>query len=185
VVSIFAASQPTDLYERLVEQLGFDPIWAGALGLVVSMLSRLLWIYAVRVREMRRYGGWVLKVAGGKTGRSWHTPVDIDLIKALKTKRYLAIKRDLGTMLSGEGMIDRWYGELDPMSLRLRGPRSARPRADSRRIVLVECAGSGTPVLRQARKSHAQESAGPGHARRPGNVVCGGERGNGTVGSPC
>jgi hypothetical protein len=129
---------------ELVRLFGLHPVVAGLLviGLTAvgstlgSILARWLWDRVVRRWEWRCYGGWELRVSGGKSGRNWHMPLDIDIVKALKTRRYVAFKRDLGTTLSGEGIVDFTLGVDQQQPLRAAPPQATGLKIDfARRLI--------------------------------------------------
>ena len=51
-----------------------------------------------------------IAVSGGKSGRNWHAPLETDLIRLFMKKKYFAFKRDLSTIISGEGQLDFSFG---------------------------------------------------------------------------
>lgn len=128
------------LQGELVRRYGFDPLLAGLIMLVAttagSMLARWLWVVLVAGWQQYHYGGWVLRVSGGKTGRVWHMPIDLDIIKALKQNRYVTFKRDLGTMLSGEGQVDFSLGVDQGQPLRSAPSQATGLSIDMQRRVI-------------------------------------------------
>lgn len=107
-----------DINKWLAQQLGaqfqLDPLTALAVVAITSalfgFLGKMAWTGVVKLWESRRYGRWKIEVSGGKSGRNWHAPLETDLIKLFKKKKYFAFKRDLGTILSGEGQLDFSFG---------------------------------------------------------------------------
>ncbi len=108
---------------ELIRLFGFGPKTAAMLLLAFSTFGSMLgsWLCAVVMRASDRYwyGGWQIKVSGGNSGRAWHMPLDIEVVKALETDKYVAFKRDLGTILSGEGHLDFSLGvdQTQPLCL--------------------------------------------------------------------
>jgi len=111
---VAASPAQTVVQEELVKLYGL-PLWAAALLVIVataigSILARLLWAWLVKLRERYWYGGWVLKVSGGKSGRAWHVPLESEIIKQYKTGKYFAFKQSLGVALMGDGYVDFTFG---------------------------------------------------------------------------
>jgi hypothetical protein len=104
-----------DFLAQLVQQLlQVDPVVAVAVVAIVSycfgLIGRLSWTGLVWLYEWKRYGGWAVEVIGGTSGRRWHAPLDLDIIRHLKRRNYFAFKRDLGTIISGEGQFNFTFG---------------------------------------------------------------------------
>jgi hypothetical protein len=142
---LFAAgSQTMGLQSQLIDRFGFYPIlasliiliWTGVGSFVGSMSARLIWTKIVAYHKRKSYGGWTMRVSGGKSGRTWHAPIDIDLIRSLKTQWFAAFKRDLGTMLSGEGIVNFSLGVNQDQALRAAPPRATGLRIDEQAKVI-------------------------------------------------
>jgi hypothetical protein len=123
-----AAPPHLGLQGELMRRFGFDPIVASLVVVAASALGSLLarWLgsLALSLWERHRYGGWVMRVSGGKSKRCWHMPLDIAIVKSLQTRQYVAFKRDLGTILSGEGSLDFSLGVDQSEPLRAAPPRA-------------------------------------------------------------
>lgn len=77
---------------------------------VFSFLGRLTWLGFQKWWERRRYGRWKVVVSGGKSGRHWHAPLDKEIVRHLLKGNYVTFKRDLGTIISGEGNLNFSFG---------------------------------------------------------------------------
>jgi hypothetical protein len=109
-----ALTPQADVQLHLVRVFGMGRVTAAVLVVALTtfgaLLGSYLWSLLVRLHDHFRYGGWVIRVRGGRTGRAWHMPLDTAIARSLGSGNYVAFKRDLGTVLSGEGNVPFSFG---------------------------------------------------------------------------
>jgi hypothetical protein len=114
IESLFADAPHAGVQEHLVRVFGMGRVTAALLILALttfgSLLGSYLWSQLVRLHDHFRYGGWTIRVRGGRSGRAWHMPLDTAIARSLGRANYVLFKRDLGTVLSGEGNVDFTLG---------------------------------------------------------------------------
>jgi len=148
---LFASTSPqADIQAELNRLFGMGPVAAAlivvALTTFGALLAGRLWTLFVWLYERYRYGGWQIRVSGGKTGRAWHMPLDTEIVKSLRTGRYVAFKRDLGTILSGEGNLDFSLGVPLDQPLSNAPPRATGLRIDQVKRVIEMCFPTASPA---------------------------------------
>ena len=119
--------------------------------------------------KKRRYGGWVIEVRNGSSGRNWHAPVDLDIIEKLKKQEYTGFKRDLGTLLSGERQLKFTFGGpiTEPLS-------SKEPIADGlvidheKKLILVDCQPEAAVQDQAAKPLESTNGAAPADSSAQG-----------------
>lgn len=104
----------TGIQAEMIRLFGFGPKFAALIVLILSMFGSLLagrlWSLIVWFYESSRFGGWQIRVRGGRSGREWHMPLEAEIVKALLTGRYIAFKQALGAIVSGEGTVNFQLG---------------------------------------------------------------------------
>ena len=143
IPSLFAADPAVSagIQAELIRLFGFGPKTAALILLAFttfgSLLGGRLWALLVWVYERYRYGDWQIKVSGGRSGRVWHMPLDVEIVKAYRTGHYVTFKRDLGTILSGEGNLDFSLGVPQSEPLRFAPPTATGLAIDPARRTIT------------------------------------------------
>ena len=140
---------PTPVHAELARLFGLGPLAASLVLIVLTtagtLLGRWLWALGLRYLDKTLYGGWHIKVSGGKSGRAWHMPLDTDIIRALKNGHFVTFKRDLGTILSGEGVLDFSLGVSQESPLSAAPPQASGLTINpGKRVIEMDFSPAGT-----------------------------------------
>ena len=141
------------LAQQLGQQFQLDPLLALVIVAIVSatfgLAGRMLWSLIKWCSSRYFYGGWVLEVKNGKSGRHWKMPIEVAIIRSLKQHDYLAFKRDLGTAFSGEGNVNFSFGVLVSESMKKCEPQAPGLLIDSKnRRIIMDYAQSGNVMAK-------------------------------------